>query len=288
MSVRSAHAVSVQQMSTFDSIYSLNFFSIAQNLNEEKEEIMKAFHHSHDEYEFIIPLTTIPLLYYQKANYIGEVGYVYPVNPYVDHGIEFDLHSKVISITVSKEHLDTLKEALGFKDRYFYTRFLYKQNLIDLIKHFESIYDSSIPNKNKFLLEFANTIIAYLIENGLKSEIDNRRPEKEYVKNMKNVLIYIDQNYRDPDLTINKLAAISGYSLSYFTRAFEKYMRDTPIMHLNKRRISEAKVLLENKELSLIEISKMVGYKNLSTFTEAFKRTMNMTPTEYKRNYLNK
>ncbi|MBP5694100.1 MAG: helix-turn-helix transcriptional regulator [Bacilli bacterium] len=283
MSVKDAHAISAKQMMAYDSIYSLDFFSIAFNKTTSKNECLKAFHHSHDEYEFLIPLTTIPLLYYHKANYIGEVGYVYPVNPHIEHGLEFDLYSKVISITVDKEYLDKIKEKLGYKDSYFYTKFANKQSLMDLINNYENIFVSQIPNKEKYLIEFSDAIITFLIKNGLKDGIDSRRPEKQYSKNMKNVLFYIEKHYMDQDLTINKLASIAGYSLAYFTRAFKSYMQDTPIMHLNKRRISEAKELLEQTNLSLIEISKKVGYKNLSTFSEAFKRITNLSPRDYKK-----
>ena len=57
-------------------------------------------------------------------------------------------------------------------------------------------------------------------------------------------------------------------------------------MHLNKRRISEAKILLNDKYVELKDIAQKVGYKNLSTFTEAFKRIMGMVPSEYRNKYL--
>ena len=69
-------------------------------------------------------------------------------------------------------------------------------------------------------------------------------------------------------------------------KAFKKYMHDTPIMHLNKRRISDAKALLKDKNLQLMDIATAVGYKNLSTFTEAFKRCMGLLPSEYRKKYI--
>ena len=282
MSVLSAHGVTLAEVNHYDSIYSLSFFSIAENTLEDKERVLKAFIHSHEEYEFIIPITTMPLLYYEKANYIGEVGYVYPVNPFVRHGIDVDLHSKVISITVDQKYFDAIKSQLGYKDKYFYTRFLYKKNLLDLIKKFEEEY----VNKGGNLVFLADSIIKLLIELGLQSGEDNRRPERKYAKNMKNILLYIENNYTDVDLTIAKIAEMSGYSITYFTKAFKKYMHDTPIMHLNKMRISQAKVYFENSDLTIQEIAHKVGYKNISTFTEAFKRVMGMTPNYYRKKFM--
>ncbi|MBP5575101.1 MAG: helix-turn-helix transcriptional regulator [Bacilli bacterium] len=284
MSVVSAHAKSINELQKYDFIYSLSYFSIAENEVENKTLVLQAFKHNHDEYEFIIPLTTIPLLYYSKANYIGEVGFIYPVNPYVDHGLEVDLHSRVISITISQEYVEKIKEQLGYKGHYFYTRFMYKSAFLDLIKAYEEEYRNN-PNSKK-LDKIAFSITTNLIKLGLESGEDNRRPEKKYAKHMKQILLYIEDNYKDPDFNVAKIAEYSGYSFAYFTKAFKKYMHDTPIMHLNKRRISDAKSLLKNKDLQLSDIAKMVGYKNLSTFTEAFKRSMGLLPSEYRNKYI--
>ena len=282
MSVRSAHGVSLDEISRFDFIFSLPYFSIAENSLQNKLKVMSPFLHEHEEYEFIVPLTTIPLLRYAQANYIGEVGFIYPVNPFTEHGIEVDLHSKVISITVDREFADKLKAELGFDGQYFYTRFIYKWSFVELVKQFEAEYKNQSPKVDAL----AREIVSELIKNGLKSGEDNRRPEKKYVKNMRNVLLYIEENYQNPDLTIAGLAKYAGYSQAYFTKAFVSYMSDTPIMHLNKRRISDAKMLLQNEKLPLMEIAKKCGYKNLSTFTEAFKRVMGMLPSEYRKKYL--
>ena len=284
MSVKTAHAINTDELKKYDFIYSLEYFSIAENEIKDKTLVLKAFKHQHDEYEFIIPLTTIPLLYYSNSNYIGEVGFIYPVNPYVEHGLDVDLHSRVISITVKKEYIEKLKEKYGYGGHYFYTRFMYKNTLINAIKTFEEEYRKK-PN-NPLLDKLADSITSTLIKYGLQSGQDNRRPAREYAKHMKQILLYIEDNYKDPELTIEKLANYSGYSLAYFTKAFKKYMHDTPIMHLNKRRISEAKILLNDKNLELKDIAQKVGYKNLSTFTEAFKRIMGIVPSEYRNKYL--
>ena len=284
MSVKTAHAINTDELKKYDFIYSLEYFSIAENEIKDKTLVLKAFKHQHDEYEFIIPLTTIPLLYYSNSNYIGEVGFIYPVNPYVEHGLDVDLHSRVISITVKKEYIEKLKEKYGYGGRYFYTRFMYKNTLINLVKTFEEEYKKN--HNNPLLDKLADSITSTLIKYGLQSGQDNRRPERKYAKHMKQILLYIEDNYKNPELTIDKLANYSGYSLAYFTKAFKKYMHDTPIMHLNKRRISEAKILLNDEYLELKNIAQKVGYKNLSTFTEAFKRIMGMVPSEYRNKYL--
>lgn len=286
MSVRSAHGFISQENSKYDAMFSLNHFSIAESFDLREENALYIFKHAHDEYEFIIPLTTIPIMCYAKAIYIGEVGFCYPINPNVEHGLETEIHAKVISITVDKKYFEKLKAQLGFDNEFFYTRFLYKKSLLDLIRLFEQEHRNEDSNKVSKLNDIAQKICISLIKLGLESGVDNRRPEKQYIKNMRNVLLYIEDNFRDQELSIAKIAQYSGYSLAYFTKAFKLYMNDTPIMHLNKRRISEAKVLFQNEDLSLSEIAKSCGYKNLSTFTQAFERVMGMLPSEYRKKYL--
>ena len=76
------------------------------------------------------------------------------------------------------------------------------------------------------------------------------------------------------------------YKNTYFTKAFVKFMGETPIYYLNRLRISKAKELMKNNDLSLDEISSSVGYRNSSSFTEAFKRIIGILPKEYRKKYL--
>jgi YesN/AraC family two-component response regulator len=103
------------------------------------------------------------------------------------------------------------------------------------------------------------------------------------------MIAYMYNNFNNQDLDIAALAEKSGYSLAYFTKAFKAYMGETPIAHLNKLRISEAKsiMLIEHRK-TFENIYREVGYKNFSSFTEAFKRISNMSPSEFKKRYLHK
>ena len=285
MSVYLAHGLTVSEIKKYNFVDGTKDFSIAELIGGDGREELNPFQHTHEEYEFIIPLKTIPLMKYEKANYIGEVGYCYPVNPFVNHGLELELeNSHVISITASKKLVDERKERLGFKDKYFYTRFLYDKDLLIAIQKFQEAVRNEASNR--MIPEvIANKLLDYLIAEGLSSGEDNRRPEKVYTKNIRHVIVYMFENYRDPELNVVKLAEYSGYSVSYFSRAFKAYMGDSPVVHLNKLRLSEAKELFNDKTLTLGEIATRVGYKNLSTFTEAFKNIVGMKPKKYRDKY---
>ena len=283
MSVYDAHVGGLNKVEYFSTVKTIDDFSIAEYHYEENKPTINPFSHQHTEYEFILVLKTVPLLIYEKANYIGEVGYVYPVNPNVLHGIEFPLDdSEVIDITFDMNYFDEEKKNLGFDKHYFYTRFQVGTSFIELCNTFLK------SNINQFKEENLKKLIAdTIIMEGLSDTHDRRRPEKKYQKNIKKILVYMYEHYKDPNLTIEGLAKMSDYSVTYFTKAFKAYMHDSPIVHLNKLRISEAKALLmSNPSMSFKEISERVGFVNLSTFTESFKRVTGFTPKDFKNKYL--
>jgi len=282
MKAMQAHAINLSELQKFDFVCSLDYFSVA-SYKTRVEDPLKAFRHSHDEYEFIIPLQTISLFYYDKANYLGEVGYVYPIEPYIEHGIEQPLQSNLISVAINKAYFDKIKDALGYQDRKFKTRFIFTNRLLEFISRFKQDFQNNSPERDRRLTLCAREICSLLIKTGLELVSATQKPQMQYNRNIKNILIYMNENFRDPNLTIAKLADMSGYSLSYFTKAFKAYMRDTPIVHLNKLKISEAKMLIIEGKLPLGEIAKKCGFRNFSTFTEAFKSLMEMSPSEYKK-----
>ena len=126
------------------------FFSIAEyNFNNSGESI-SAFEHEHDEYEFVIPLKTISLLYYDKASYIGEVGFIYPVNPYVSHGFEFNIASgHFYSIVIAREYVEQIKKKYGLENNFFYARFLSTSFLLTLLDIFKLFHMNRILKKKK-------------------------------------------------------------------------------------------------------------------------------------------
>ena len=282
MSVTDAHVASREELKKFAFVESIDYFSVAEYLGQDEINGLKPFEHAHDEYEFVFPLTTLHLIKYEKASYICEVGYCYPINPNVRHGVELNLgKSQLITIAIKREVVDYFKEKLGFKDVYFYTHFIPRKELLILIRKFQEA--KHLSTQNEVVIDaLAKQIIYHLIKEGLASGEDNRHPEKVYTKNIRKVLIYLIENYRDPNLNISQLAKITGYSDSYFSRSFKAYIGDSPVVHLNKLRLSEAKALFSNRGLKIKDIAHQVGYQNVSTFNEAFKKYIGYKPKEYR------
>ena len=61
----------------------------------------------------------------------------------------------------------------------------------------------------------------------------------------------------------------------------------SPTEFVINTRIDQAKVLLTSTSLSILEISKQVGYPNSSNLITHFIRRVGMSPTQYRKNMTN-
>lgn len=82
--------------------------------------------------------------------------------------------------------------------------------------------------------------------------------------------------------SVNKVAAEVGYSSDHFTRTFKKIMGCSPQQFLVNARITRAKHLLVDSELSIKEMADQLGYCNAYFFSRQFKTMTGRTPTEYR------
>ena len=65
---------------------------------------------------------------------------------------------------------------------------------------------------------------------------------------------------------------------------FKKVANVTPNEYLISIRISNAKQLLSESNLSVAQIAEMCGFNDASYFSYYFKKTFGITPREYKEN----
>ena len=272
MDLVACHGFDHDELATYYKIAANDKMSVAYYTASGRK--MQPFVHAHKAYEFILPLDTIPILRYQEANYIGEVGYCYPVNPEVKHGLGFELSSELFSIVVDPRYVEAIKAQMGLSGRWFYTRFAEGSKLVALLHRFVM---SPLPS-------LTDEIVRLLVGDGLAATVDNRRPDAQYFVGIKDSIAYMMDHYLDHDLTIKEVAAHSAFGYTYFTKAFCRYMHDTPINHLNKLRLSKAKQLMRTQpQLTLSQIALASGYKSGSAFCEAFKRVLGVSPKDYRK-----
>ncbi|WP_240420076.1 response regulator [Paenibacillus periandrae] len=96
-------------------------------------------------------------------------------------------------------------------------------------------------------------------------------------------LEYVKQRL-ERDVTVGECAAHVHLSVSYFSSLFKKVMGMTLIQYITAERIQKAKSLLI-AGVPVQEVAAIVGYEERRYFSEMFKRTTGMTPSEFRASY---
>ena len=98
----------------------------------------------------------------------------------------------------------------------------------------------------------------------------------------KRAVEFIDQNYMDEELSLNKAAHVANVSANHFSAMFSQKMGQTFIEYLTSLRMNRAKELLRCTDKRSGEIALEVGYKDSHYFSFLFKKTQGCTPSEYR------
>ena len=129
------------------------------------------------------------------------------------------------------------------------------------------------PWKEERLCELINTAIENV--RSMQKTDSIVHSQKDIIKD------YIDRNYKK-DISAKDVAGILGYSDVYFSKVFKQLFDDNFINYLTKIRIDRAKVLLKDVSFNIKEVGKSVGYADSNYFTKVFKRSVGMSPSEYR------
>ncbi len=100
---------------------------------------------------------------------------------------------------------------------------------------------------------------------------------------MRQILDSIEQNYRDAEYNLSKLAEEIQLSESYITRLLKKEISTTFSEYLTARRIEKAKQIMcaEGAQVKLYEVAESVGYRNQHYFSQVFKKYEGQSPKEW-------
>ena len=96
-----------------------------------------------------------------------------------------------------------------------------------------------------------------------------------------NIKNYINENLLF-DFSMSDLSIVFNYSEKYLGRLFKNKAGCTIKQYCNARKIDQTKTLLENKKLSICDVSARSGFNNVTCFNRIFKRITGLSPQEYR------
>ena len=219
--------------------------------------------------------------------------------------------SKAVTDTNSREmlasflHTGTLEEAEPFLEGVFHSigennldsrlflTYLTMDLYFTMVRFLQSLgrrvdeIDEKCGDINTFLKnhvtvdEVRDYLSSYLHELIL---LRDHNTEKRYGRILREAVAYIDENFDDEQISLNRVAERIGMSPNHFSSIFSREMDTTFIEYLIGKRMEKAKELLRTTQLRSSEIAYRVGYRDPHYFSSTFKKIQGMTPREYRTN----
>lgn len=92
---------------------------------------------------------------------------------------------------------------------------------------------------------------------------------------------YMHAHYMEP-ISIETLARMEHFNLSYYSQWFRSRKDMTPMQYIRQLRLNEAKHLLLETDYSIADITQAVGYSCQSHLTKVFEACEQTTPLAYR------
>lgn len=161
-------------------------------------------------------------------------------------------------VLISRASIDAgadVQEIFGFNNEY-----------LQKIESFQSIDELSV-----WLTGIMHRFIDYTFDFSRIKHIDAVYKTMEYVR----------ANY-DKKLSLDEIAKNAFLSKAYLSSIFKEEIGESLTNYINRVRIEKSRVLLLDKEISLIDIANLCGFEDQSYFTRVFKKIVGISPKKYR------
>lgn len=232
----------------------------------------------------------------KKKSYDNKPIYVYTLE---EHKIENnnDCCEKLIVKKIREgnrnEVSDILVEVFTFlKNKYSNEQMTFKVRLIEFLSSITKSclgkeYTSSNLNDlapliglNEFheIIKFTQRFVEKLLEQ-VKEQQNNKR---HFI--IDEVVEYVNENYHLP-ICVEETAQKFSLSPFYFSKLFKEYQNINFVDFITEIRIKKAIELFANESLNIKEIAYQVGYRDANYFSRVFKKTIGMSPKDYRNKF---
>lgn len=148
------------------------------------------------------------------------------------------------------------------------------------------MYMDEKPNPERWTEFWDETMLrGYLhqMANGLCEDIRNNEIQKRENKDFgRQVMEYVNEHYKDPDLNISITGLHFGITPSYLSALFKEQTGLNLLEYINHIRIEQAKKLLE-EGCGLAEVCEKSGFRSSGALIRVFKKETGITPGQMKK-----
>lgn len=137
-----------------------------------------------------------------------------------------------------------------------------------------------VSHEDLFKLDEIKQYYSERLQN-IQKEMQEEKRQK-YSKQVLEIIRYIRKNYQK-EISLESLGEEFKMNGVYLGQIFKKETGTTFLKYLTELRVSEAKRLLDEGELSISQIAEQTGYKSSQYFSQIFIKTTGMKPQEYRK-----
>lgn len=218
----------------------------------------KSKKHSHSFGQLILPMEGRLELETDRNNFVVDENHVLLVPKNCDHTYQAKGRNEflVLDIPATSDNIFT-----GVELNYEYFQYLDKR--WKAIRYL--LLEERKRNNNGALMDLVGYACSFLEKKKMDPSIE-----------------YIHKNY-SCKISVQDLADMENFNVSYFIEWFTKRNGMTPNMYIQKFRLEKAKKLLIESDFNILMISQMVGYDQQSSLTRLFRNYENSSPSEFRK-----
>ena len=124
-----------------------------------------------------------------------------------------------------------------------------------------------------------------LLEKAARETLERIRRDKRRVsRQIQPLLAYIETHLFDPNLNVSQVLRACGVHDHSISLEFKSAVKMPPSAYIQDCRMEVAKRLLRDTAMEVSQISEMLGFASLKTFSRAFGKWAAESPTKYRRN----
>lgn len=152
----------------------------------------------------------------------------------------------------------------------------------------EFIHNSVIEDLSA--LESINDLVAFVDSRCIEilNIISSSKPDTKKDMIVTNILNYINENYTDPSLTVEVIAANVKRSSNYIRSIFKQSQGISISEYISRKRFDQVCKMLIETNLTARDIGKEVGLNSGSYFYTSFKKYTGYTPDNYRKTHQTK
>ncbi|UIR57883.1 AraC family transcriptional regulator [Sphingobacterium sp. SRCM116780] len=201
---------------------------------------------------------------------------IYVMAEYIEEGLAFEALLIFLPENILKSFIPKSNKYIGLNKSDPYIVFPINMLIQDFKIQFRQYFEHPLFNYEQLIPLKQKEILILLLSSGYKEQalafID-----AAVSKNVQDMDAII-QEYMLHPITIAELASLCNRSLATFKRDFQKQYHTSPRVYINKHRLNHAKMLLENTDKQISEISTDCAFESTSYFIRIFKQEFGITP----------